>query len=103
MLGQKMKKTLLAALFLSISSANAAYIDDGFTCDSIDHLIELSQAWNQNDMATIQKLVVDGECDTVHEHREVKGVMNPGDGYVVFRFEDTDKTGVTLTKFLKDY
>ncbi|WP_318370754.1 hypothetical protein [Enterobacter sp.] len=98
-----MKKVLLPALFLSTFAANAAYIDEGFTCDSTDHLIELSEAWNQNDMATIEKLVVAGECDTIHEHREVKGVMNPGNGYVVFRFDDTDKTGVTLTRFLKDY
>jgi len=98
-----MKKILLAALVLSTFAAEAAYIDEGFTCDSTDHLIELSEAWNQNDMATIQKLVVASECDTVHEHREVKGVMNPGTGYVVFRFVDNDKTAVTLTKFLKDY
>lgn len=98
-----MKKILLAALVAASFTANAAYIDEGFTCDSTDHLIELSKAWNQNDMATIQQLVVAGECDTVHEHREIKGMMNPGNGYVVFRFEDTDKTGVTLTRFLKDY
>ncbi|RKQ40159.1 hypothetical protein [Enterobacter sp. R1(2018)] len=98
-----MKKLLLFGLLVSTFTAKAAYIEEAFICDSIDHLEELSTAWKNNDMVKIQSLVVSGNCDTNHERRDISGIINPGKGYVVFHFVDNNKSAVTLTQFLKDY
>ncbi|MDD7993779.1 hypothetical protein [Kosakonia radicincitans] len=99
----KMKVLISLVAVLMTGSVNAAYIDDAVVCNSIDSLQELAIAYQSNDLQKVQTLAISGKCDTVHERREVKGVMNPGQGYVVFTFEDNGETGVTLTKFLKDY
>ncbi|EFI4641598.1 hypothetical protein ACCP41_004306 [Escherichia coli] len=98
-----MKKILLAAIVVSTFSAQAAYLDEAFYCDSIDNLESMVNASQTNDTTTLQSLVINGQCDTLHEKKEIKGIMDPGRGYVVFRFADTDKSAVTLTEFVKDY
>lgn len=98
-----MKKLILATIFLSNFSAQAAYLDEAFYCDSIDNLESMVNASKENDTTTLQSLVSDGQCDTLHQKKEIKGIMDPGKGYVVFRFADTDKSAVTLTEFVKDY